>query len=434
MTRFPENLWSFDVFCIEVALKILVFLFFSSSLMPFVSPYPIGADVQPLAAVFAAALFLVNASSKGKIRLTYFEIFFLLFAIISVFYFPVGGGFDLGKRAAPLCAFFVYHASSRYLHRLPVRALYLAAFLSTLGVFWHRFSPGTFIGVADNFVRTVKISDFSNNVGRGASGFSAEPSFAAAVSITHALISYFLYRLGRISYLAFATLLASSVISIFLTRSGLGFVFGVSILAVFVSCNISIKRALMGGCGLVFMLVIMNNFDLSHSRGGMIMKAFLKNPASILDDASIVERLVGFHVGITSLKSYPLGRGVGGYPSAAQEAYTENHLMNIYASGRPQVQETVSSFGYYTAELGLLFLFLVFRLLARSLFYDPFSISAVFLSFLFIFGGFSLALPLIYLLLTCSHWLKIDNRRNISRHVMLLNAALRGNRNLPYRL
>jgi len=381
--------------------KLLVKAFLFFGLFPFVSPFPIHTDVQPVSLLLALFIFCIDFIFL-KVRLNRIEVFFLILAIFSFVFIGVVGDFELRHRVGLLFAFVIYYGVRRYHKYLTGGILLAASIFNFLGVLWHFFSPSSFIPFASIFTRAIKITEIG---ARGASGFAPENSFAAALALVYIILSIYLMKKEIISRLSHKLVFVLSACVILLSQSGLGYVIGLMLVCInfLISTNFKAKQRI--SALVVFTLV---TFSFSQSsfidtRGGQLIKVLFQDPSLLLLDGSLGERFVGIHVGITSLFHYPIGSGGGSYPVIAREMNSKYNILKYHPNARAgQLDGTVSAFGRYTTELGCLFILFIVVLLSKSFARTTFPLLASTLACLFIMASFSITFPPTYILLAFS--------------------------------
>lgn len=381
--------------------KLLVKAFLFFGLFPFVSPFPIHTDVQPVSLLLALFIFCVDFIFL-KVRLNRVEIFFLILAIFSFVFIGVVGDFELRHRVGLLFAFVIYYAVRKYHKYFTGGILLAASIFNFLGVLWHFFSPSSFIPFASIFTRAIKITEIG---ARGASGFAPENSFAAALALVYIILSIYLRKKQNISGFIYKLVFVLSTFVILLSQSGLGYVVGIMLVCInfFVSSNFKAKQRILVLVVFTFAAFSFSQSSFIDTRGGQLVKLLFQNPSLLLRDGSLGERFIGIHVGITSLFHYPIGSGGGSYPVIAREMDSKYKILKYHPKARAgQLDGTVSAFGRYTTEFGYLFILFFIVLLSKSFGRTTFPLLATTLSCLFIMASFSITFPPTYILLAIS--------------------------------
>ena len=384
--------------------KKIIPVFFFFALMPFVSPLPINTDTQPVAILLAMMIFFLDFFQRN-IRLSKFETYFLLLACFSFLFIGIYGDFEIRHRIGLLAAFFLYYAAFNNLGSLSVKTLSLVTLISSGGIIWHSVDPQSFISFAELITREIKIKD-TVIAGRGVSGFAPENSFSSALALTYILCFIYFRENKKISDSFFYFNIGLNVISILLTQSGTGIMFGVLLILFSLFLQSSLKQKIFFlFLSVVVVSIIFNSF-LIDTRGGSLLFLVLQDPSYLLVDSSLQERWIGLHVGVASLFNYPLGIGGGGYQFVAERMDILYGLQEIYPYARWTSEETNSALGRYLAEFGIFFLIWFAIIVIRSFSNHPNSGRSALLATLFLIASFSIAFPPTYLLFSLARYTK----------------------------
>jgi hypothetical protein len=378
-------------------LKILIKYFYLFALLPAISPFPIGTDVQPL--VFILSFFiLLFYIFTNNLKLNKFDIFFFIFSSVS-FLYP-SENYNLTDRVGLFSGFLVFFVSKNNLDYLNNRLILFISFLNTFGITWHFINPSSFISFSSVFVRKIKITEIGF---RGASGFSPEPGFAAAICIAIIVISIFLYKCKNISKIQFVFLLILNVISILLTKSALGIFYLVIIVFILSLSAIKFRNFLSIILIFIFIITFFDINQFTNSRNFDLVKKITENPQLIFNDASVSERLIGLDVGIRSLFLHPFGNGAGSYLDVANLISNKYNLESIYLNTRYGVSNSTSSLGLYFVEFGIFMLIWFFSILFYKFKFCSINIIIIIISSLFLMFSFSIAFPPTYIILSILH-------------------------------
>jgi hypothetical protein len=381
-------------------------LFFFFSLMPFISPYPLATDVQPVSILFGSLLLFWRFLEKS-ISLDYLSFCFIMIAFFSLFYsgFDPQNNFEPRYRFSLLFAFITFLTTFYYFKFFSTFALKAAIYLNFFGIIWHFFSPETFQPLAENIVRTIKDSAG----GRGVSGFAAEPSFNSITALVQIVISYYFWKNNKISSSSLFILISLCLLIILLTGSGTGYLLTFFLFGIYFLSQLSFKRLLSIIILLPVISIIFLNSSYSDSRGGQIIKVLFTNPSVILMDGSVSERMLAIEIGYRSLQLNPFGNGGGSYEKAANQVNDKFNLVNKYENqgitgdrGNRYLKDTVSSFSRYSIELGLIFFFFISYLIYYCTRPKLYSFLSIPLALILILVSFSIIFPPIYLLLVSS--------------------------------
>lgn len=391
----------------------IVNLFFFFSLMPFISPYPLATDVQPVS-VLLGSLLIVWRFFERRIFLDYFSICFIIISFFSLFYSGVDSenSFEPRYRFGLIFAFVTFLTTLYYFKFFSPFVLKAAIYLNFFGIIWHFFSPGTFEPFAENFIRTIK----GSAGGRGVTGFGAEPSFNSITALVQLVISYYFWKSNKISISNFLTLFVLCLLIILLTSSGTGYLLTFFVFSVYFLSQLSFKRIILLSILLPIFFISFFNSSYSESRGGQILKLVFTNPSIILLDGSVSERLLAIEIGYRSLQLNPIGKGGGSYEKTANQVNDQFNLVNKYEKlgiccGRADgyLKNTVSSFARYSIELGILFSLFLTYLIYHCSHLKIYSFISVSLALIMILVSFSIIFPPIYLLLISSLYQKNMN-------------------------
>ena len=161
----------------KVSLTGLLNIFFFTVFNPFISPFPLGTDVQLPCFVLALILTFFAIVNK-KLKLDATDVIFLLFSGWSLFYLGLHGEFDLRHRLGLPLAFLVYITLKTYLKYLSPSIVFMSLAFNAFGIFFHMLSPSNFVFFAETITRKIKVTELST---RGASGFCPEPGLASAL-------------------------------------------------------------------------------------------------------------------------------------------------------------------------------------------------------------------------------------------------------------
>ena len=381
---------------------------FFFSLLPFVSPLPIGSDTQPIAFLFSSA-FLFLLFLERNLSLNFLEVLFLVMAFFSIFYFGFDNSysFEARHRLGLLMGGVTFIAAAKAINLFSMKVLILASIINFIGVIWHYSATDSFVFFAEYFVREIKITEFT---GRGASGFAPENSFTAVVAIFHVLIGYFFYfHKKTLSKSGFRLIFLLSSVTIFLTSSGSGYMFALFLMLIFLITKLNLRRFLTYTFGSIFLYLAIINSPLQDSRGVSLIKILISEPSLLLLDGSIAERALAVEIGIQGLIMYPFGKGAGAYEEVAKEVEREHVISTKYPTARSErlLKETISSFARYLSEIGIIYLVFVIVLFLKSIPRESYSIMAVSMAFLMLIVSFSIIFPPTYILLATSH---LDNQ------------------------
>ena len=370
----------------------LVNIFFFTVFNPFISPFPIGTDVQLPCFVLALILVFIAVLNK-RLKLDAIDVVFLIVSGWSLFYLGLDGQFDPRHRLGLPLAFLVYITIKTYWQYLNPKIVLISIMFNTLGIIFHMLSPSNFVFIAEKITRKIKIGgDFTE---RGASGFCPEPGLASALFAILFLTLFYLRRNDDIKKFPYIISSLVCILCILLTKSGLGvlllLVIFTSILVV--SSSIRIKIAIV-----VFIFCchfVFDQYELyESSRALHLIYIVIQNPGTfLLIDSSLAERAAGISFGLISLLEWPGGYGGGAYAKIAPDLDKQYGIMSFFSTARDQTQETVSAFGKYLVEIGLIFVLLLLAIIFRNFSFTQIGLSSSALAIFFILASFSITFP-----------------------------------------
>ena len=381
--------------------------------MPFISPYPLATDVQPVS-VLLGSLLIVWRFFERRVFLDYFSICFIIISLFSLLYNGVDpdNSFEPRYRFGLIFAFVTFLTALYYFKFFSPSVLKAAIYLNFFGIMWHLFSPGTFEPFAENFIRTIK----GSAGGRGVTGFGAEPSFNSITALVQLVLSFYFWKSNKISTSSFFTLFILCLLIILLTSSGTGYLLTFFVFLVYFLSQLSFKRIILLAILFPIFFISFLNSSYSESRGGQILKVIFTNPSIILLDGSVSERLLAVEIGYRSLQMNLIGNGGGSYEKSANQVNDKFNLVNKYEKlgiccGRAKgyLKNTVSSFARYSIELGFLFSLFLGYLIYHCSHFKLYSFISVSLALIMILVSFSIIFPPIYLLLISSLYQKNMN-------------------------
>ncbi len=379
------------VFSKEVILNI----FFFFALMPYVSPVPLGTDVQILTGLIGyTVLFILLMKDKFVVDKRELLIFGL--CLVFIFYININEStYQLRKAIGPLYSFGVFYIAKRYNGYFSKKILSAVIIIYLIGAILQFISPGIFSLIFEHFIREVKYSAVS---GRGVTSFAPEPSFLGIICIYLLIIQNWFYK-GEKKDKFYYYRFAACVFMILLSKSGAGYV----LLFLFTASQFTgyIKKywyiGLFMGIGLGIFVTTTDR--VSGNKGLSDLVGVLKStsPKDLLRIASLANRVNPILVGIYGASEKPLGRGSGSFTSQARGVYLDNGLEELYpAYNRPRLlyeisSDSVSSFGKYLFEYGIFFL-LYLMLILSGLDFKQAGLFTVFLVLI----GLMFSLPIVY--------------------------------------
>lgn len=373
------------------------------TLFPFVSPYPLASDMQPIAALFGFLVF-AHDFSYTKAILSKTEAAFLIFCIWSFLNLGTQGQFLIKDRFTIFFGFFVYYALNRNLNLLKLRTVFYCIIFNFFCALWNIFSTETFITVANFIVRKVKVTSFGL---RGITGLSAESSFMSVMAICHAIFYFYFPKTNEESKQSPIIVLFITIMILFFSKSGSGFIMATLIAIIYfitLWTKLSLSKIYLLGVFTFFSLLLLVFFNkLPEMRGLDLLRLALENPMLLLTDSSFQERLIGLHVGLISITNFPLGTGAGSYLSTASYLDGLFDISSTYPLARSGVGSNVSALGTGLTEFGILFPLAFVCLAYKAIVSDIQAAIPLSMAFLMLLFSFSVGFPLIYLMIALAN-------------------------------
>lgn len=371
--------------------------FHLSILLPFIAPFPLDSDTQYLPTVLALGFLIIKSFETGFVKFQKSEILFFALVIYVVFHYVYLGFGGLRNVAVLGSAFIVLYALRITLCHFDYRILNAAALINTAGVIWHSMSPRTFVPFAEILVRKVKIPE---PVYRGYSGFAAEPSFAAILTILYVMLGVHLLLSRKMTAINLLFLIGASLIVIILSRSGSGFVlFPLVAMCCLNAFFVRGKYIVFSVLLFLIAVLVVAVEGITESRGVVLLQNAITEPNLLIEDGSIQERLRAISLGFYSAVDRPFGLGDNDFHSGVEETATAHRLDEIYSKARPIYSVVPSAVGKYTILFGYPFL-VIFSFVLISCFRFGFThIISWILGVLLLLFSFSLAFPPSYVLI-----------------------------------
>ena len=205
---------------------LLSFFLCLGSMFPFLSPYPINTDTQPIAHFFAILLVVYIFIQKGLNRE---EIILILFSIFTLLYINpfAGGNIDMGKYFSFALGILIFvairHTSSNLIWSVVKFAIFAYFFTSII----ISIVPNYALTIQSYFVREINVAEFGHDafVYRGVPALATEPGLLGGLLIFLMVqVRYFQSkfsipkkRIFLYNFLLFLTIL--------MTRSGTGYLY-----------------------------------------------------------------------------------------------------------------------------------------------------------------------------------------------------------------
>lgn len=375
--------------------QFIVSTFFFFALMPYVSPLPLGSDVQIVTGLIGYAA-LIALLLKDKFIVDKRELIIFLTCLIFIFYININEPtYQFRKAIGPLYSFSVFYIAKRYNAYFNIKILSAVIIIYLAGAITQYISPGLFNLTFEHFIRVAK---YSATTGRGVTSLTPEPSFLGIICIFILIVQDWFYRdikKDRNYYYR----LAACIFMILLSKSGGGYVL---LFLYFASkTTIYLKRywyiivivAITG-------IAVVSNIEIKAGNKGLsdligVLRS--TSPKDLLRVSSLSNRVNPIIVGLYGAYEKPLGRGSGAFTTQAKEVYLENDIDQIYPYHmRDRLLyeisiDSVSSFGKYLFEYGVIFIFYLL-LIVSGLNFRRAGMFTVFLVLI----GLLFSLPIVY--------------------------------------
>ncbi len=372
-------------------------VFFFFALMPYVSPIPLGSDVQIITGLIGYLL-IAGLLIKDKFLVNPRELLIFLLGFFFIAYINTNEStYQFRKAIGPLYAFGVYFVAKKYKGYLNLKVLDLALFIYFLGSLVQLISPSLFQMTFEFFIRESK---YSTGTARGVTSLAPEPSFLGIVCIYILLIQDWVYtRFNSTKDKMYFTRMFMAIFMILLSKSGAGYILLFLFFAAKSTSYLKKYWILMSIVFASFLFLILNIENVSGNKGLSDLVSVLKStsPKDLLRVSSLSNRVNPVVVGVAGALEKPFGRGSGSFTTQAKEVYLENGIDKIYPFYmRDRLlyeisSDSVSTFGKYIFEYGVFFIFwLVLVLIGLN-----FKESGTFTVFLLL-SGLLFSLPIVY--------------------------------------
>lgn len=377
--------------------KIFISFFFFFALMPYVSPVPLGSDVQIITG--AISYFIIGFSLlKNRFIVSPRELLIILLALFFIFYFNSNEStYQFRKAIGPLYAFGVYYVTKKYKDYLSLKVIDLVITVYFIGALLQLIAPNIFELTFEYFIRESK---YTTGTSRGVTSLTPEPSFLGIVCIYILIINDWIYK--RLNYPKnniFYIRRGILILMILLTKSGAGYILLLFLYASKTKHYFKKYWVLIITFSLVSLFFILNTEKISGNKGLSDLVKILKSTSfkDILSISSFSNRLNPLIVGIAGAIDKPFGRGSGSFTSQAKDVYLDKGIDQIYPIYRRDrllyeiSADSVSTFGKYIFEYGIFFLVYLF-LIFLGLNFNECGLFTFFL----LLSGLLFSLPIVY--------------------------------------
>ena len=369
------------------ASRIINDLFLFSVLMPFVSPFPLGTDLQPTFLILGLLLIVVRFNQIRCSSANLITSIWLLLGVLGLVFY--------GESRLFFVLFSIFVMSLVYpvvdYSRLS-RILRIIVLINIIVLMIQYYIGDLVNPLLEYVVRDIKVVDYSG--ARGATGLAAEPGFTGVLLVFYWLLLWRcrgLNEIGPSQFLFFSFLL---FISLLFTKSGSGALFMLFALTGVLISGLRLNNLfLMFGVGILsytVLYLIASSLE-SGGRFWQIFRVLLINPSSLFFlDSSIGHRMSNIVLGAYSLFDNPFG---GRYYLDVLNDYPNDLLLNSFAGSK----SNISAFAFLVTALGWFYFAPLLYLFFRSFVVNgrrtiPFLV----LSLLMIMVSFSAAFPLVW--------------------------------------
>lgn len=362
-------------------MKILVNIAYFFCLLPYISPYAIETDLQPLFlfAMLACLFFLILKNS-----LYFNTVSFLIFiiSIISLLYIDLSSEYSLITQMGLLVGFFSYIFNLNFLNYLHKNTIYLVLSLLFFGLFYQYINPISFGEFINYFMQNNR---YNYSSFRGYTSLTPEPAFLSALSFLCAYLTYYLYTHHRLSRNECIIVLYLSITLMLFSQSVTSL--PLIIISLFVIVSISKLH--------LFPILVLSILFLFFFNSSRFLALFSYNFYDLLVvDQSISQRLSNLNTAFYALQNNQLGYGAGSFQRVSLLAHN-SASFDFHHDVRPEM--IVSSFARLSVELS--FIFILFFSFIYGLSFKHSKFIFIFVSIFFIFFSFPFSFPGIWFLL-----------------------------------
>lgn len=310
---------------------VLLQTFFLFCLIPFVSPFPLSTDTQPVFAIIGYFT-LIYFFYKRSLKINYFTIVFFMFAVAFMlnynFQQPNGVLYHIRKSVGLLLTVPIIILFSKYLNLLSFRLVLAVIVIYLLGAIIQVFLPSVYYGFFSHFFNNKAVE-----LGlRGWKSFSAEPinlSFTCIAIICLAIASHQIAVFTNTQKNIIIFLCVFLVLGSF---SATGSIALVIIGGVAIVNKINIKLIL----GLIFFVIapLILNYEYLYAsiRGFRLLIDIVVNPLAIIEKTSLFYRVFHNIIAFLYFIDQPtlLGLGVASFDEAAKHVVDVYNLANYF--------------------------------------------------------------------------------------------------------
>lgn len=364
---------------------------------PFVSPFPLPFDLQPISLLL---IFILAFLNKNIILIDKFKLILLLLGGCSIFYIDPGVSPFFSIKGAGLLVFLCYFVFlPNFLNRINIKICLGNTVFLLCGCLLQRFEPDFFREVSGFLLSRTSEHAF-NISGRGVAGFSPEPAFTAILVAVNMYVSIIFREIqgSNINRVFLINSLLCFLILI-LTRSGTGMIFLI-FFGLYFYFQFMVNRVVVSLLLLLLSLFVGSVFDVFllenlFGRGFDLMNMLANDLESFKNDGSVGQRVGNIVTGLFVLIEQPFGFGANGYATAPFEM---NRLWGWYDwFDVPVLKGFVSGGMIAVAQYGWFFVvtcsLLFWYVVANSWHRPTVLILGLTIFVLILIGGVSLAAP-----------------------------------------
>lgn len=375
-------------------------LFLLCCFFPFVSPYPIGSDIQPLAGILAAVIVIRLAVISKKIDKNLLVILSIPFFLLAYnnflsgdFNFDIGKALSLSFGALILVGF--YH-SKKY---LSIKFfVFVVTFYFAFTILLLLFTA-PMIQIQNLVIRVTNSTDFSY---RGVAALVTEPGLFGGLLIFFFIINDYLYENKGMKKTHKYAVDLMLLFMLIMTKSGTGYLYFVLYLMLkylFGNHNYKnkLKVLIISMLALPVLFFFFASLESSSlGRGAAILMQLSDLDTLIYSDMSVLTRVVNVWLGLVAIFYYPLGVGNTAVLDVAYELMLETPFVRNFYQITDRDFGINSSFTYLTFSYGVIFWAYLISLLS---YFSKSDFIWKFFSMLYLCVSYSAAFPAIWILL-----------------------------------
>ena len=378
--------------------SLLASLFFVACLFPFVSPFPIDTDTQPVYLIIASIIVFRAAVTTG-LKLDQYQL--LGIALLSMGYLNISYDYsvDMGKYVSLMAGALTFIAASKIGPSHAYRLLKIAIIVYFTYSVLISLNSAFFLSFQEKFVRNINVADISNLAYRGVPTLATEPGLLGG------LLVFFLIQLRYYGLITnapareFALYGLLILIMVFMTKSGTGYLYLFLFLFftfAFHASRYKFRKIVFLGVSLFSFVYLFNRLgDIGFDNRGIEILGALVSGGALDADTSVLKRIYDIRIGLQSLVDYPFGVGANAVGVAVNELATKYDF--IRPNDIPGDISLVSGLSYYLVSYGLFGLAVIaclFLYLSRA----P-ALHKIF-ALIFMCASYSPAFPAIWILLS----------------------------------